>query len=70
MLALTLRGLERDGLVKRSEEPTIPPRVEYALTSLGSMLLDPIILLANWTEHHREAIQDARNCYDGMAKTK
>ena len=65
MLTLTLRGLERDGLVSRSVEATIPPRVDYALTALGRTLLEPIMSLAAWAEQNREAIQDARNRYDG-----
>jgi DNA-binding HxlR family transcriptional regulator len=64
MLTLTLRGLERDGLVARSVEATIPPRVDYALTPLGRTLLEPIMSLATWAEQHRVAIQDARNHYD------
>ncbi|HXH64631.1 MAG TPA: helix-turn-helix domain-containing protein [Mariprofundaceae bacterium] len=64
MLTLTLRGLERDGLISRSVEPTIPPRVDYALTPLGCTLLDPIMSLAAWAEHNREAIQAARDQYD------
>ena len=65
MLTLTLRGLERDGLVNRSVAATIPPRVDYALTPLGRTLLEPIMSLAAWAEQNREAIQDARNHYDG-----
>jgi DNA-binding HxlR family transcriptional regulator len=64
MLTLTLRGLERDGLVTRSVEPTTPPRVDYALTPLGRTLLDPIRALAAWAGEHRVAIQNARNRYD------
>src|SRR5438477_11568106 len=45
MLTLTLRGLERDGLVERSVEPTIPPRVDYELTDLGRTLLEPVMAL-------------------------
>ena len=48
MLTLTLRGLERDGLVTRTVTPTTPPRVDYALTRLGRSLLDPIMALAEW----------------------
>src|SRR5258708_33323053 len=64
MLTLTLRGLERDGLVTRTVEPTIPPRVDYELTPLGRTLLDPILALGKWAHEHRAAIQEARNRYD------
>jgi DNA-binding HxlR family transcriptional regulator len=60
MLTLTLRGLERDGLISRSVEPTIPPRVDYELTQLGQTLLEPIIALGAWAAANRVAIQDAR----------
>jgi DNA-binding HxlR family transcriptional regulator len=70
MLTLTLRGLERDGLVSRSIESTIPPRVDYALTSLGRTLLDPIMALAAWAERHRETIQKARERYDHKRGSK
>jgi DNA-binding HxlR family transcriptional regulator len=65
MLTLTLRGLERDGLVTRTVFPTIPPRVDYDLTPLGRTLLDPIMALASWAAENRGAIQDARASYDG-----
>jgi DNA-binding HxlR family transcriptional regulator len=64
MLTLTLRGLERDGLVTRTIYPTIPPRVEYALTALGNTLLDPVKALAAWADMHRDEIQEARGRYD------
>ncbi len=64
MLTLTLRGLERDGLVTRTVYPTIPPRVDYELTPLGKTLLTPILQLAAWAEAHRFEIQDARQRYD------
>src|SRR3970040_1056336 len=48
MLTLTLRGLERDGLVKRTAFPTIPPRVDYELTPLGRSLLAPVMELSDW----------------------
>src|SRR5215467_2633907 len=48
MLTLTLRGLERDGLVSRTVFPTIPPRVDYELTELGGSLLEPVAALGNW----------------------
>ncbi|QSR85645.1 helix-turn-helix transcriptional regulator [Methylacidimicrobium sp. B4] len=64
MLTLTLRGLERDGLVKRTVEPTIPPRVDYELTALGRTLLKPVQALEEWALEHRDAIQHARRRYD------
>lgn len=70
MLTLTLRGLERDGLVTRTVFPEIPPRVEYQLTRLGKTLLDPIKGLAQWAEEYRTSIQDARDKYDARAKKK
>jgi len=64
MLTLTLRGLEQDGLVKRTMFPTIPPKVEYALTSLGRTLLEPVSALAIWAQKHRADIQHAREAYE------
>ncbi len=64
MLTLTLRGLERDGLVTRTVFPTIPPRVDYELTALGQSLREPIEALGDWAFTHRPAIQDARDAYD------
>jgi DNA-binding HxlR family transcriptional regulator len=64
MLTLTLRGLERDGLVTRTIYPTIPPRVEYELTSLGRTLLDPINALSEWAGKNRTKIQAARDKFD------
>jgi len=64
MLTLTLRGLERDGLLTRTVTPSIPPRVDYELTTLGLTLLDPVRALAKWSEQHRESIQAARDRFD------
>ena len=64
MLTLTLKGLERDGLVTRTVYPTKPPRVEYQLTKLGRTLRKPIQALAKWAQENREEIQKARNRYD------
>jgi DNA-binding HxlR family transcriptional regulator len=64
MLTLTLRGLERDGLVTRTVFPVIPPRVEYELTTLGRTLRKPIQTLAKWAQDNRDLIQQARNHYD------
>src|SRR6202051_3595396 len=56
MLTLTLRGLERDGLITRTVFPTIPPRVDYALTSLGRDLLEPGSVLGAWATRHQAEI--------------
>jgi DNA-binding HxlR family transcriptional regulator len=67
MLTLTLRALERDGLVTRTVFPTVPPRVEYELTRLGRSLLEPVSELGLWARKHRTAIQDARQRFDARA---
>src|ERR1700758_2362599 len=64
MLTLTLRGLERDGLVTRSVFPTIPPRVDYELTKLGRSLLEPVNGLGLWARQNRATIEDARRRLD------
>lgn len=64
MLTLTLRGLERDGLVKRTPHPTVPPRVDYELTELGRSLTHPLTQLALWAAAQRGAIETARQDYD------
>jgi DNA-binding HxlR family transcriptional regulator len=69
MLTLTLKNLERDGLITRTVYPTIPPRVEYELTKLGHSLLEPITGLAKWAGSNRIRIQDARNRYDSQKST-
>jgi DNA-binding HxlR family transcriptional regulator len=67
MLTLTLRALERDGLVTRTAFPTIPPRVDYELTRLGRSLLEPVSGLGLWARRNRPAIQDARRRFDATA---
>ena len=64
MLTLTLRGLERDGLVTRTIFPTIPPRVDYELTRLGHSLLEPVSSLSLWARQNRAAIETARRQFD------
>jgi DNA-binding HxlR family transcriptional regulator len=64
MLTLTLRGLERDGLVTRTLFPTIPPRVEYELTGLGRTLREPLGAIAEWARTHRPAIDRAQRLFD------
>src|SRR5215216_4666007 len=67
MLTLTLRGLERDGLVTRTVFPTVPPRVDYELTKLGRSLLEPVSGLGLWARRNRPAIEDARRRFDALA---
>jgi DNA-binding HxlR family transcriptional regulator len=64
MLTLTLRVLERDGLATRTVHPTVPPRVDYALTDLGRTLLVPLSALSDWAIAHRGDILAARADYD------
>jgi DNA-binding HxlR family transcriptional regulator len=66
MLTLTLRGLERDGLVTRTVFPTIPPRVDYALTPLGRDLLDPVSALGALAIRNQPKIARARERFDGL----
>jgi DNA-binding HxlR family transcriptional regulator len=68
MLTLTLRGLERDGLVKRTIFPTIPPRVEYELTPLGRSLWAAVGPLGSWAQGHVADIQKAQDRFDKRAK--
>lgn len=64
MLTLTLRQLEHDGLVSRTVHATVPPRVDYALTALGSSVLQPITALIDWATAHGSDIADARRAYE------
>lgn len=64
MLTLTLRKLERDGLVERTVFAVIPPRVEYALSPLGRTLIDPVTALADWAVTHHDTITTSQNRYD------
>ncbi|HKR18717.1 MAG TPA: helix-turn-helix domain-containing protein, partial [Stellaceae bacterium] len=61
---LCLRGLERDGLVKRTVFPVVPPRVEYELTPLGRSLREPVIALGTWARNHIAEIDAARVTFD------
>jgi DNA-binding HxlR family transcriptional regulator len=70
MLTLTLRGLERDGLVTRTVFPTIPPRVDYELTKLGRSLLEPVTELELWARRNRVAMDAARSRYDSAGKRR
>ena len=64
MLTLTLRGLERDGLVTRTIFPSVPPRVDYALTPLGLSLLEPVSALGDWALRNRARIAAAQEKFD------
>ncbi|MGJ7484449.1 winged helix-turn-helix transcriptional regulator [Variovorax sp. LT2P21] len=64
MLTLTLRGLERDGLVTRTVFPTIPPRVDYELTELGTTLLGPVMGLMHWANDNQFAIVRSQEHFD------
>jgi DNA-binding HxlR family transcriptional regulator len=64
MLTVTLRELERDGLVTRTVHPVVPPRVDYELTTLGATLLETTQALVAWTEAHQTEVAAARAAYD------
>ena len=68
MLTLTVRALERDGLVSRTVHASVPPRVDYELTELGRTLLVPLGALADWADTHRGDIQAARDRHDRQAR--
>lgn len=64
MQTLTLRLLERDGLVSRTVFATVPPSVEYELTPLGRTLIEPVRALSQWAREHRQEIRAARAQFD------
>jgi DNA-binding HxlR family transcriptional regulator len=66
MLTQTLRGLERDGLVTRTVYPTVPPKVEYALTPLGYTLVKLLDDIRVWAERNIEDVLAAQDTYDNM----
>jgi DNA-binding HxlR family transcriptional regulator len=68
MLTLTLKGMERDGLVRRTVTPTIPPRVDYELTELGHSLRQPIEALGRWAIENESRITEAHIWFDGRDK--
>lgn len=67
MLTLTVRGLERDGLITRTVTPSIPPRVDYALTELGCSLLEPVRALGAWAVDNRTTVDAARQSFDARS---
>ena len=67
MLTVTLRGLERDGIVSRTMYPVMPPRVDYALTPLGHTLLDAVGALMAWADEHLAEVDAAREGYDARS---
>ena len=70
MLTLSLRGLERDGLVTRTVTPIIPPRVDYELTELGISLREPVKALGDWAMAHIDCIRAAQQRFDAVADSK
>jgi DNA-binding HxlR family transcriptional regulator len=64
MLTLTLRNLERDGLIVRTVYPTVPPKVEYTATDMARELYDSLVTLTTWAERHRLRIAASRDAYD------
>lgn len=68
MLTVTLRSLERDGLVRRTVRPTVPPEVEYALTPLGDSIAVPIGALGDWAARNRNLLTEARQTFDAAAQ--
>jgi DNA-binding HxlR family transcriptional regulator len=70
MLTLTLRGLERDGLVSRKVTPTIPPRVDYELTLLGKSLQQPVIALGQWASENHLRIRAAQAVFDANGNAR
>jgi DNA-binding HxlR family transcriptional regulator len=67
MLTVTLRSLERDGLVRRTVRPTAPPEVEYALTELGQSIAVPVAALGLWAAQNRSRLSHARSAFDAAA---
>ncbi|MER6419380.1 helix-turn-helix domain-containing protein [Streptomyces sp. NPDC001137] len=70
MLTLTLRNLERDGLVTRTVHPTVPPKVEYELTPVARELHETLQRLTDWAERNRVYIAESRAAYDGEHSTE
>ena len=70
MLTQTLRRLERDGLISRTQYAEVPPRVEYALTPLGKTLCAPISAIVHWADEHIAEVSVAQNAYDTRGKSE
>ncbi len=70
MLTLTLRGLERDGMVTRTVTPTNPPRVDYELTDLGQSLRCPVHALGSWAIENLPLIEKARQDFDTLREAE
>jgi DNA-binding HxlR family transcriptional regulator len=70
MLSLTLKELERDGLVNRTYHPTIPPKVEYDLTEIGQSFREPVSILGYWALENLAKIDAAREAYDSKRQTQ
>jgi len=68
MLTLTLRTLERDGMISRTVTPSIPPRVDYALTERGRSSLAPLAALHKWAQVHSDGIEASRRDFDDRAE--
>lgn len=66
MLTQTLRALEHDGLVTRTQYPQIPPRVDYELTEAGQSLRAPLKALEDWAKQHMASVREARDVYGGV----
>jgi len=67
MLTVTLRGLERDGIITRTLHAAVPPRVDYELTPLGETLRETIGQLVGWADEHLSEIEEAQAAYDARA---
>ncbi|MBY8859663.1 helix-turn-helix transcriptional regulator [Nocardia sp. CA2R105] len=70
MLTLTLRNLERDGLVVRTVYPTVPPRTEYEATPMARELYETLLALTGWADRHRHEIDSARETYDHQSRSE
>jgi DNA-binding HxlR family transcriptional regulator len=69
MLTLTLKQLQRDGLLDRTSYPEVPPRVEYSLTPLGASLLSTVLSLAEWAVDHHAEVRDNQGRFDDTARS-